>query len=84
MPFGTSYKKPYLSNEQAWDVAAYINSRPRPAFKELQKDWPDISGKSVDYPFGPYIDSFSESQHKYGPFNPIVSADKKIKKSKEK
>jgi len=83
MPFGTSYKKPYLSDEQAWDVAAYINSRPRPGFKDLQKDWPDISGKSADYPFGPYIDSFSERQHKYGPYNPIVSEDKKIKKSNE-
>ncbi len=83
MPYGTSYKKPYLSNEQAWDVAAYINSRPRPGFKDLQKDWPDISGKPVDYPFGPYIDRFSESQHKFGPYNPIISADKKINKTQE-
>jgi thiosulfate dehydrogenase len=83
MPFGTSYQKPYLSDEQAWDVAAYVNSRPRPAFKNLQKDWPDISGKPVDYPFGPYIDSFSESQHKYGPYNPIVLADKEHQKSKK-
>lgn len=80
MPFGTTYKKPFLSNEQAWDVAAYIDSRPRPDFKGLKKDWPDISDKPVDFPFGPYIDSFSESQHKYGPFNPIILADKKIKK----
>ena len=83
MPFGTSYKKPFLSNEQAWDVAAYINSKPRPAFKELLKDWPDISGKPADYPFGPYVDSFPESQHKYGPFNPIVSAEKNYKNQKE-
>ena len=81
MPYGTSYKKPYLSNEQAWDVAAYINSRPRPGFKELQKDWPDISGKPADYPFGPYIDSFSESQHKFGPFKAIATADKTINNS---
>ncbi len=80
MPYGTSYKKPYLSNGQAWDVAAYINSRPRQAFNDLKKDWPDISGKPVDYPFGPYIDSFPESQHKFGPYNPIVFADKKLKK----
>jgi thiosulfate dehydrogenase len=83
MPYGTSYKKPYLSDEQAWDVAAYVNSRPRPGFKDLKKDWPDISGKPADYPFGPYIDNFSESQHKFGPYNPIVSADKKINKSQE-
>jgi thiosulfate dehydrogenase len=83
MPFGTSYKKPFLSNEQAWDVAAYINSRPRPVFKELLKDWPDISGKPADYPFGPYVDSFPESQHKYGPFDPIVLAQKSYKNQKE-
>lgn len=80
MPFGTTYQKPFLSNPQAWDVAAYINSRPRPAFKDLQKDWPDISGKPVDYPFGPYSDSFSENQHKYGPFKPILLAYKKNQK----
>jgi thiosulfate dehydrogenase len=83
MPFGTSYKKPYLSNEQAWDVAAYINSRPRPVFRDLLKDWPDIAGKPADYPFGPYVDSFPENQHKYGPFDPIVSVEKNYKKQKE-
>ena len=83
MPFGTSYKKPFLSNEQAWDIAAYINSRPRPVFKELLKDWPDISGKPVDYPFGPYIDNFPESQHKYGPYKPILSASGKNQKPTE-
>lgn len=82
MPFGTSYKKPFLSNEQAWDVAAYINSRPRPPFKQLLKDWPDISNKPADYPFGPYADSFPESQHKFGPFGPIVLAEKKNENQK--
>lgn len=83
MPYGVTYKKPFLSNQQAWDVAAYVNSRPRPAFKELVKDWPDISGKPPDYPFGPYVDTFPESQHKYGPFNPIVLAEKNYKNRKE-
>ena len=83
MPFGTTYKKPFLSNDQAWDVAAYINSRPRPVYKELLKDWPDISYKPADYPYGPYVDSFPESQHKFGPFDPIVSAEKNYKNRKE-
>jgi len=80
MPFGTTYKKPFLSADQAWDVAAYVNSRPRPAYKDLQKDWPGISAKPADYPFGPYADTFSESQHKFGPYEPIVSANKKNSK----
>ncbi|TRZ75539.1 MAG: cytochrome C, partial [Chitinophagaceae bacterium] len=32
--------------------------------------------KPVDYPFGPYADTFSEQQHKFGPFEPIVLAKK--------
>lgn len=68
MPFGTaSYKNPQLSDEDAWDVAAYINSQPRPS-KDLSKDWPDISKKPIDHPFGPYADGLSEHQHKFGPW----------------
>jgi thiosulfate dehydrogenase len=70
MPDGTSYTKPHLTDEEAWDVAAYINSLPRPGW-DLSHDWPDISKKPFDHPFGPYADSFSVAQHKYGPFQPI-------------
>lgn len=59
-----------LTDEQAWDIAAFVNSQPRPD-KPFEKDWPDISRKPVDYPTGPYSDSFSEYQHKFGPFDPI-------------
>jgi thiosulfate dehydrogenase len=68
MPNPLTYHNPELTDEQAWDVAAYINSRPRPS-KDFSKDWPDISKKPVDHPFGPYADGFPESQHKYGPFD---------------
>ena len=72
MPYDEASKlNPQLSNEQAWDVAAYINSKPRHA-KFFANDWPDITKKPVDYPFGPYSDNFSEMQHKYGPFEPII------------
>lgn len=84
MPFNqTTHKEPALSDEDAWDVAAFVNSQPRPK-KDLSKDWPDISKKPVDHPFGPYSDGFSEPQHKYGPFQPIVDARKKQKEAKEK
>jgi thiosulfate dehydrogenase len=77
MPFGTAtHENPQLSNEEAWDVAAFINSQPRPV-KKFSQDWPDISKKAIDYPFGPYSDNFSETQHKYGPFEPIKKAIKK-------
>ena len=65
-----SYKNPVLSDEQAWDVAAFVNSQPRPIMN-LKNDWPNIAKKPIDHPFGPYADKFSEQQHKYGPFQPI-------------
>lgn len=71
-----TYEKPFLNDEAAWDVAAYINSMPRPG-KDLSGDWADISNKPFDHPFGPYADGFSEEQHKYGPFSEIISAKKK-------
>ncbi|MDQ6764048.1 MAG: c-type cytochrome [Bacteroidota bacterium] len=73
MPFGTDYHKPVLSYEEAWDVAAFVNSQPRP-HKDQSEDWKNITKKPFDYPFGPYIDSFSEKQHKYGPYKPIKEA----------
>lgn len=72
MPLGATYDNPQLTDEEAWDVAAFVNSQQRPS-KDLSADWPKISGKPVDHPFGPYADPFSEQQHKYGPFKPIVA-----------
>jgi thiosulfate dehydrogenase len=73
MPLGATYERPILTDEEAWDVAAYVNSLPRPQ-KDLSKDWPDISKKPIDHPFGPFSDDFTEEQHKFGPFIPIQSA----------
>lgn len=70
MPFGASYKNTQLTDEEAWDVAAFVNSQDRP-MKTFRQDWPKIALKPFDHPFGPYIDSFSEQQHKFGPFAPI-------------
>ncbi|HET7897673.1 MAG TPA: c-type cytochrome, partial [Flavisolibacter sp.] len=67
MPYGTSWKKPLLTDEQAWDVAAYLVSQPRPV-KFFTEDWKDLAKKPYDYPFGPYTDAYTETQHKYGPF----------------
>ncbi|MBZ5857388.1 c-type cytochrome [Flavihumibacter profundi] len=84
MPFGqSSHNNPKLTTEEAWDVAAFINSQPRP-FMDLSKDWPDISKKPIDHPFGPFTDGFTEKQHKYGPFQPIADARKKAKEAADK
>lgn len=83
MPFGASFDNPQLSDEEAWDVAAFVNSQQRPN-KDLKQDWPKIAGKPFDHPFGPYADAFSEQQHKYGPFQPIADLKKKQKNKQDK
>jgi thiosulfate dehydrogenase len=72
MPFGVNHDAPQLNDEEAWDVSAYIVSQPRP-HKNTANDWPDISKKPIDHPFGPFADKFSEKQHKYGPFTAMKS-----------
>jgi len=81
MPNTVNWHNPELTKEQAWDVAAFVNSQPRPK-KDLSKDWPNIAGKPVDHPFGPYADTFSEQQHKYGPYAPIAQWKKEHAKAK--
>jgi len=79
MPYQeATWKEPKLTDEEAWDVAAYVASQPRPQ-KRFAYDWPNLSKKPFDFPFGPYTDNFQEQQHKYGPFEPI----KKEKASSE-
>jgi len=68
-----------LSVEEAWDIAAFVNSQKRPQKKFVQ-DWPNISKKPIDHPFGPYTDGFTEAQHKYGPFDPIKKRREELKK----
>ncbi|MFV7234754.1 c-type cytochrome [Flavobacterium sp. ZB4R12] len=79
MPLGATYENPQLSDEEAWDIAAYVENQPRPS-KDLSQDWPDISKKPVDHPFGPFSDTFTEAQHKFGPYKPIKDEKKKNEK----
>jgi len=78
MPFGATYQNPLLTDEEAWDLAAFINSQPRP-HKGQRNDWKSLKNKPIDFPFGPYADAFSEKQHKYGPFKPIANKQKELK-----
>lgn len=80
MPFGTDYHVPKLTDEEAWDVAAFVNSQPRP-HKDQSLDWKDLSKKPIDFPFGPYVDTFTEQQHKFGCFISILNYKNFSKKS---
>ena len=78
MPLGQAT----LTDEEAFDVSAFINSQPRPAMANLEHDYPDKATKPVDNPYGPYADDFSEEQHRFGPFQPIEEHYKALKKAK--
>jgi len=69
-----------LTDDQAFDVAAYINAQPRPQMANLELDYPDRTSKPVDGPYGPYADTFSQEQHRFGPFQPIEEHYKALKK----
>jgi cytochrome c peroxidase len=80
MPLGTPWDRPVLTDDEAYDVAAYINSLDRPVLPGTDKDWPDLSKKPIDCPYPPYADGFSLDQHRYGPFKQISEAKKKTNK----
>ena len=75
MPLGEAT----LTDDEAFDVAAYINSQPRPQMANLDRDYPDRSTKPVDGPYGPFADDFPIEQHRLGPFQPIEQHYKSIK-----
>jgi thiosulfate dehydrogenase len=69
-----------LTDEQAFDVAAYINSKPRPQMANLDRDYPDRFTKPIDGPYGPYADDFPIEQHRLGPFPPIEAYYKSLER----
>ncbi|MEO8414577.1 MAG: c-type cytochrome [Ginsengibacter sp.] len=75
MPYDkATHDKPFLTPQQAFDLAAFINDdsiHQRPFVKEL--NYPHFEDKAIDYDRGPFNDTFPSSQHKYGPFKPIIA-----------
>jgi thiosulfate dehydrogenase len=71
-----------LTDDQAFDVAAFINSKPRPQMANLERDYPDRATKPIDSPYGPYADAFPAEQHRLGPFQPIEQYYKSLKSAK--
>jgi len=79
MPYGVEFNKPQLTDEEAYDIAGYVNMQKRPVPPGLDKDFPDKTKKGADVPYGPYIDSFPPIQHRIGPFQPIKDYYKSLK-----
>jgi len=69
-----TYAKPKLTVEEAFDVAAFINDdriHKRPV-NNGKVNYPNIKTKPLDWGVGPFVDSFPEIQHKFGPWGPIL------------
>jgi thiosulfate dehydrogenase len=65
--------QPTLTDAECFDVAAFVNNdslHKRPSPKNF--DYPNIKDKNIDYGNGPFMDTFSAFQHKYGPWQPII------------
>ena len=86
MPYlQASWDKPKLSDEEAYHVAGYINSFPRPKKLNKKADYPDKKLKPISTPYGPWEDKFPAIQHKFGPFPPLIKFYKEkygLKKTK--
>jgi thiosulfate dehydrogenase len=71
MPFGTDFEHPVLAPQDAFDVAVFINSQPRPHKAGVENDYPDPSLKPADATYPPFADPFPAEQHRVGPWAPI-------------
>ncbi len=81
MPYLTAMPdKPVLTYTEAINIAAFINNdslhyRPTKVYSS-NGDYPVSGVKPIDYDIAPYVDTFSERQHKYGPYKPIIQYHK--------
>jgi thiosulfate dehydrogenase len=74
----SSWQKPFLTDLEAIDVSAFVNDdriHKRPV-KPGKAGYPNIRNKAIDYDHGPYEDPFTEDQHKFGPYQPIIDYHK--------
>jgi thiosulfate dehydrogenase len=71
MPFGTDFEHPVLAPQDAFDVAVFMNSQPRPHKARVESDYPNPSLKPADAAYPPFADPFPAEQHRLGPWAPI-------------
>ncbi len=80
MPNTNSWEHYTLTDQEALDVAAFINDvsiHPRP--KAKSPSYENITKKPIDYFKGPYLDNFPAHTHAFGPWDGIISFNKENK-----
>ncbi len=71
MPRGIERDHPVLGVQDAFDVAVFIDSQPRPHRAGNELDYPDRSLKPADATYPPFVGPFPPGQHLTGPWLPI-------------
>jgi thiosulfate dehydrogenase len=71
MPRGADPHSPLLSVEEAFDVAVFIDSQPRPHKAGTEADYPVRRQKPPDATYPPFLGPFPPAQHLTGPWGPI-------------
>lgn len=74
MPYDkATWDKPFLSDAEAMDIAAFVNDDSRHQRPDVKNfDYPHVEEKALDYDKGPFADTFSTAQHKFGPYQPVI------------
>lgn len=78
MPLGASHAASVLTDDEAYDVTAYVLSKPRPVKAHLEADFPARWNKPIDAAFPPYMLGASADQHRYGPFAPLAEKQREM------
>ncbi|MCA0240886.1 MAG: c-type cytochrome [Proteobacteria bacterium] len=78
MPLGASHAAGQLDDDEAYDVAAYMLSQPRPVKANLEADFPARWNKPIDAAFPPYVLGFPPEQHRFGPFPPMAEKARQV------
>lgn len=78
MPLGASHTAALLSDDEAYDAAAFVLSQPRPVKARLEADFPARWNKPIDAAFPPYVLGFPPEQHRFGPFPPMAEKQRQL------
>jgi thiosulfate dehydrogenase len=78
MPLGASHTATVLNDAEAYDVTAFMLSKPRPIKANLEADFPARWNKPIDAAFPPYMLGATADQHRYGPFPPLAEKQREL------
>ncbi|MFN7643413.1 MAG: hypothetical protein ACK5PW_10085 [Burkholderiales bacterium] len=64
--------------DEAYEVTAFVLSKPRPVKAHLEVDFPARWNTPIDAAFPPYMPGASADQHRCGPFPPLAAKQREM------